>query len=260
MKVISVDCRMVNSSGIGTYLKNTLLHLISTNSKFFFNLIGQVSELESLRFSNCNLIKSNAAIYSLREQIQILRKIPNSSDLFWSPHINIPFFYFGKLLVTVHDLYFLAMRKYIQGIKKKTYAKIIFPLLRKKARAFICVSEYTANELQLLAKVESNRIHIIPNGLSASWFNIEKQDSFYPRPYFLYVGNVKPHKNLLNLLKAFKLIYTKIPHQLVIVGKKDGFLTEDPATLNEAKRFSDRVVFTGSIGEETLKQFYTSAE
>ena len=30
------------------------------------------------------------------------------------------------------------------------------------------------------------------------------------KPYLLYVGNVKPHKNLINLVKAFDLIKDKI--------------------------------------------------
>lgn len=43
------------------------------------------------------------------------------------------------------------------------------------------------------------------------------------KPYVLFVGILKPHKNLQGLLRAFSLLPedTRRPVQLVIVGKKD---------------------------------------
>ena len=259
MHEITIDCRMIKASGIGTYLENTLKNLIPTSKNYRFNLIGNSGDLKSL-FDKNKIIECKIPIYSIREQIQILKNIPPNSDLFWEPHINIPFMFSGKLLVTVHDLFHIVMKKFVKGFRKKLYSKMVYPLLRRKAEEFICVSNFTANQLQIYGKVESKRINIIHNGIDQSWFGIKNKSITPPDPYFLYVGNVKPHKNLLTLLNAFELILKKIPHQLIIVGKKDGFITEDLVVFKKAKQLGDKVIFTGYIDEDSLKQYYINAE
>jgi len=89
---------------------------------------------------------------------------------------------------------------------------------------------------------------------------IEKKEKPSSRPYLLYVGNIKPHKNLSRLLEAFGLLRDKISHDLVLVGKKEGFITGDPEVTGAARKFGDRVRFTGMVGEDELKQYYAHAE
>ena len=78
------------------------------------------------------------------------------------------------------------------------------------------------------------------------------------RPYLLYVGNVKPHKNLRRLIEAFQWIADEIPHDLVIVGQKSGFITGDDAVISAAAADS-RIHFTGHVHETTLQQYMVHA-
>lgn len=64
------------------------------------------------------------------------------------------------------------------------------------------------------------------------------------KPYFLYVGNAYPHKNLEILIRA-----TPIP--LVLVGKEDFFYKRLPHT--------ECTVFFGKASEEELQNLYTNA-
>ena len=80
------------------------------------------------------------------------------------------------------------------------------------------------------------------------------------RPYILYVGNIKPHKNLRRLLIAFKMIKDKIPHKLVLIGEKDGFITGEKEVFKIAKEIGDRVIFKGYVDEKTLEQYFINAE
>ena len=86
---------MINASGIGTYIKNTLPKVITNieNSKFY--LLGRKEELEELnfnRFSNVKLIDFNAPIYSIKEQIIFPFKIPKNITLFGLRIITFQFY------------------------------------------------------------------------------------------------------------------------------------------------------------------------
>ena len=74
------------------------------------------------------------------------KKVPKDIDLFWAPHYNVPLLYRGKLLVTIHDVFHLAMPEFVKGLKK-IYAKFVFNHIKKKASAIMTVSEFTKNEI-----------------------------------------------------------------------------------------------------------------
>lgn len=263
MKNITVDARMINSSGIGTVIKNILKRIIVLKPEWNFYILGNLLEFKKYDFLKCNnvtLISCEAPIYSIREQIELIKKIPKNTDVMWSPHYNIPIFYRGKLLVTVHDVFHLAMPQFVNGIHKRLYAKFMFQMVKKKADKIVCVSNFTANELKRYVGVDENKISVIYNGVDEEWFNVPLGKPVHNKPYLLYVGNIKPHKNLINLVKAFKLIKDEIPHDLIIVGKKEGFITGDNHIYDLVKDIQDRVIFTGYINDDLLKQYYKQAD
>jgi glycosyltransferase involved in cell wall biosynthesis len=73
------------------------------------------------------------------------------------------------------------------------------------------------------------------------------------------VGNVKPHKNLISLIRAFNQVKDKLPYDLVIVGKKDGFITNDDE-LNSFFETSERIQFTGFVDDNELKKLVHQAD
>ncbi len=101
---------------------------------------------------------------------------------------------------------------------------------------------------------------MIHNGVDASWFAVELSQRPHPKPYFLCVGNIKPHKNLKRLLEAFGAIRGQISHDLLLVGRKEGFLTGDREVQESAARFGDRVQFTGEVPLDRLRQYFAHAE
>ena len=60
-------------------------------------------------------------------------------------------------------------------------------------------------------------------------------------------------------MEAFSLIINSIPHDLVIVGRKEGFITVDKKVDSIARAIEDRVHFTGFVSDELLKQYYVHA-
>lgn len=264
MDKIAVDARMINSSGIGTVIQNVLKRIIELRKNTLFYILGSDETLlkypflhnERVRYIDCK-----APIYSISEQFEMIKKIPNDTNLLWIPHYNIPIFYSGKLLVTMHDVFHLAMPQYVKGIHKKLYAHFMFSEAVKRASHIICVSNFTKNELQKYVSKCEEKVTVVYNGIDCDDYKINYNvGRMYLKPYILFVGNVKPHKNIRSLIRAFQLIKEEIPHDLVIVGKKDGFITGDEQVARMASELGKKIFFTGYISDDELKNYYSYAD
>lgn len=253
---------MLHASGIGTYLRHLLPLVIRSMDDVEFYLLGDAEAMVALQWQampNVRLVDCKAPIYSIREQFELARKIPSSSKLFWSPHYNIPLFYRGRLLVTVHDVFHLAMPEFVGGLHRRLYAQAMFGAVVKRADTVVCDSEFTMRELARFAGVSEQKLRVIRLGIDSSWFAPVQAPSPHAKPFLLFVGNVKPHKNLVRLLDAFASIAELVPHDLVIVGKKEGFITGDDVVKKRALRLGDRVHFTGYIDDAVLRQYFSHA-
>lgn len=262
--MIAIDLRMMRSSGIGTYVRNVIPGIVREFSGRYDLCIlcpeEWVSREDWASGSKVKVIDFKDPIYSMREQVSLSRLIPHDTRLFWSPHYNIPLLYRGKLLVTIHDVGHLAMPEFIRGIEKRFYAKFMFHQVSRKADAIICVSSFTASELEKYAGVKADKISVIHLGTGPLGLSAREIDSApHSRPYVLHVGNVKPNKNISTLIKAFSSIRGRIPHDLVIVGRKEGFITGDPDALSLASIIPNRVHFTGDVPDDDLRRFYRHA-
>jgi glycosyltransferase involved in cell wall biosynthesis len=75
-------------------------------------------------------------------------------------------------------------------------------------------------------------------------------------PYFLYVGNAYPHKNLDTLFRAFETIGEA---RLVLVGKDD-FFYKRLRESNLAKQLGDRILFKMKVSDRELGVLYQNAQ
>lgn len=262
-EVITIDARWINTSGIGTYLRNVLPGVVTAFPSKKFHLIGDRVALSTLQWTNSAnvfLVEAKAPMYSFAEQLELVRNIPDGTTLFWATHYNIPLLYRGKMLVTVYDLFHLAKPELVGGLLKRLYAKIMFGMVRQRAAAILTISRFTRDEFVRFTGKTIQPIYPIHLGVADDWFHIPPSARPYQRKYILFVGNVKPHKNLSALVKAFGLMCDQIPHDLVIVGKKEGFITGDAAVASIAASLGSRVHFTGYVDDETLHQYFAHAE
>jgi len=255
---------MINASGIGTYIKNTLSLIIdSFSDKAIFYILGDDDELKQFEFlkkDHIHFISFTNPIYSIQEQLKYISLIPKETDLFWSPHYNFPVFYKGKLLVSVMDLGHIALKDINHQILKRLYASFMFNQVKKKADATIYISEFSRQEFNKYVGIPNNPQLVTLLGVDDSWFNIPKSESLSEKPFLLFVGNVKPHKNLSRLIDAFGKIKDILPHDLIIIGKKDGFITSDETLFDKVKNYNDRIIFTGKISDKKLRTYVAQAD
>jgi glycosyltransferase involved in cell wall biosynthesis len=263
MKLV-IDIRMINASGIGTYLKNTIPGILDAFEEVV--VLGNAQEINELIWSNqVEIIEFNAKIYSLKEQMLYPLIVPKC-DIFWVPHFNLPLLPIRakKVVATIHDVNHLAGVSPISMLKKK-YAYLLFQNAVNKANLIFTVSEFSKRELLKYTKVNPEKIKVVYCGVDRSFFQKTKkeQDLKLPEHYILYVGNVKPHKNLIVLLKAYCLLSKelKAKYQLVIVGKKEGFITQDKQINDfiKSNNLQDQIMFTGYADDFDLPKIYKEA-
>jgi glycosyltransferase involved in cell wall biosynthesis len=257
MKTLSIDLRWIDSSGVGVYIKGILPGIVEQLKDVSIVGIGDRTRLESFpwsRAANVQLIDCRAGRYSLAEQVQLPAAIPSRTDLFFSPYYTIPLLYRGRLAVTVHDLSHLVVEEIVENPKKRIYAQTMFRALRKRASVIFTVSDFSKTELLRFTRGE-RQDNILPThlGVSPEWYSAVSLPSIRSRPYLVCVGNVKPYKNLGRLVEAFLKVKDRIPHDLVIVGQKDGLITgESPEFFDRVRKEGDRIQMTGPVSYSNL--------
>jgi glycosyltransferase involved in cell wall biosynthesis len=252
-----IDCRMINMSGIGTYLKNIIPDIISSG-EFNVTCLGYAELKYFDWFKNVKYIHLNTPILSFAEQIELPLNIPKC-DVFWSPNWNIPLFPIRakKRIVTIHDVYHLA-NPLLFSCFKITLVQLYMKFIKIKYKHVITVSQFSKKEIIKYTSVPSEKITVIYLAV-ADDFNQFAPLKTIDEDYVLFVGNVKPHKNLKLCLEAFQLIKNK-KVKFYIVGKKDGFITNDNVLMDFIKNLDERIVFTGRISDDELKNYYKHAK
>lgn len=259
-----IDARMINNSGIGTYLKNILPEIINV---FNVTLLGNKEELINFKWANkCQIIDFNSKIYSIHEQFKFPNLVPKA-DLLWCPHFNVPILPVKakKIICTIHDLNHLSTVANRNSIKY-VYAKMLYNNAVKKSENIITVSNFSKSELLKYTKAIEKRIKVIYCAVSND-FSLKRYTQSnlrLPNDYILYVGNVKPHKNLITLLKAYKNLPNEFTNifKLVIVGRKDGFITSDKIIFRYIDRNNlwSNIYFTGYVSDYDIPLIYKNAK
>ncbi len=256
--LVTVDARMLESSGIGTYLRALLPRLLSLLEGVRFRLLGAPDMLARHAFTRADGVECRAlgaGVYSPLEQLEGALG-SRGTTVFWSPHVNVPLAARGRLLVTVHDAFYLEQARAL-GTRRDTrlYLGALLRGIRRRASGILCPSAFTASELERLLGRFRCPLHVVPNGVDACFFERPAAERPTPKPYLLYVGNLKPHKNLPRTLAAFERVAARVPHDFVLVGGGD-----PSALLHDlSPDVAPRVHFLGPLEEASLRVYLSHA-
>lgn len=263
MARLTVDLRMYRHSGIGRYLRNLLPPLLPLLHADRIRVLATEALLAGapwLTDPRIELHPVSAPIYSPQELALPLTSALAATDLLWVPHFNGPPWYRGAMAITMHDIGPIAVPQILSSPLKRAYARLLIQRAISQAAAILCVSSFTAGELMHRLHTPPEKIHLTPPGLDAAWPHTAtphvEADGL---PYFLFVGNVKPNKNLKLLIEAFSSVLNQLPHRLLIVGRISGMGTTDHQVITQAESFGDRVRFVGEVSDSDLIAHYAGA-
>ena len=261
---IAIDARMINRSGIGTCIQHWLKD-VGYNAA-----LGNPKDLESYQDSVCTLIPfACKTIYGYKEQILFPYRAlyKQKPDVLHIPHCNVPLFYRGKMMVTVHDLTHLVYPEFLPSKIVHLYFKFIFWFICKRADRILLDSESTKRDLIRFYNADASKMTIIPLGVGKEF--VKKNPSEYDYLYekyniprdkkiILYVGNLLPHKNLNALLRGFAQMKSKENCRLILVGKAFDGRTKD--TCEKDLGIENLTIHAGMVSQEDLVCFYNLAD
>lgn len=229
---IALDVRMIQHTGIGTYIRGLLGGFMKEKlpEGWDLHLLGDPED-EFVQQYPWPCIQFKAPIYTVQEQFAYASLLPKF-HLWHSPHYNSPLLVprRTRLVVTVHDLIHWIYRHDFFTPLKGWYARLMFTRIVNKADRMIAVSRRTRDDL--IHFFWSDPIHITVISEAVDGFSPEtneeegkkiKKRLNLPDKYFFYIGSLKPHKNVQTLIQVFRRLRQtgKTQAELVIVGRKD---------------------------------------
>ena len=268
---IAIDARKLHDFGIGTYIRNLVHELTQLDPSSEYVLFTRPGDLAEVAATGGNVrgIAESAPPYSLAEQLRLplaARRV--RADLFHAPHYVLPPFVPGPTVVTIHDCIHLRFPQYLPSRAAWIYAHTMIRLAARKATRILTVSDASKGDILYYTGVRDDKVVVVHNGLDARFATPPDADALdrvrqrfdLGHPYVLYVGNIKPHKNLERLIEAFALARAGGPDdlRLVLIGDE---ISKYPALRQSVHRHRvDKYVrYFGFQPAATLVAFYRLA-
>ncbi len=172
---------------------------------------------------------------------------------FFSPGFNAPLGTPCSFSLTIHDLIHLEVQDERSMAKRLYYQWVVLPAVRH-ADVVFTVSEYSRQKIAEWSGVALDRILVAGNGVSEQ-FSPEGEHWQWPRPYLLYVGNQKPHKNVEGLVAAYAASKISADVDLLLTGQ----LSVSVNAIAIQSGVSEKVVGLGLVTEKDLPYLYRGA-
>lgn len=273
---IGIDARFFGSigKGLGRYTQKLIENLerIDKGNQYYIFLRKENWGEYQPRSVNFIKVMVNIPWYGFREQLQFPKLLKKFElDLVHFPHFNVPIFYKGKFVVTIHDLILFhyptkrasSLSPFFYFFKKMAHRLVIRNAVKKSEKIF-AVSRHTKDDIKKYFNIPAEKVAVTyeaidpiqkiinePSGKIIKKYGIIK-------PYILYVGNAYPHKNLERLVLVFREIAKKHPHlYLVLVGKEDYFYKRLKKYVTE--NFAKNVLFADYVPDDHLGIVYREA-
>lgn len=192
---------------------------------------------------------------------QFVLPLKSFNKVLWSPSTTGPIFKANQI-VTLHDMIWYEHPEWFSK-SFALYYKIFVPLVLKKSKKIIVISEYTKNQAIKYLKLPSEKFATIYNGVDEK-FRIYSKNEInnirgkykLKKPFLLCVGSLKPNKNLNRLFLAWEAVsYSfKKNFDLVVVGG-----TGNNFNGVGFEKLPDEVRLLGHIPDKDLPLIYSAA-
>ena len=268
---IGIDARKLTDFGIGTYISNLLCALaeIDWENEYVLFVGTPARDLPAHRPENFQLVFEKAPVYSARELTTLSWKLLRLKlDLYHATHYVLPAVVRCKAVVTIHDIIHLLYPEFLPNRLAFLYAQRMIRRSLTRGDRVIADSQNTKKDLMDYFETDGRKIEVIYPGV-ADLFRRPMETAAVDRvlarhglerPYLLFVGNPKPHKNLDNVVTAFARVVNadRFEGDLVCVGGRD---QNQVRIAHRAARLGveDRIKLLGHVAEEDLPGLYRGA-
>jgi glycosyltransferase involved in cell wall biosynthesis len=267
---IAIDARKLHDFGIGTYIRNLLRQLARIDAETEYVLLCREADIEAVNALGVNFraVPVRAKAYSVSEQIRVPMALRRQRvDLFHAPHYVLPPLSRRRSIVTIHDCIHLVFPQYLPNRAAYYYARTFLKSAAHQADRILTVSEASKRDILRLLNVPAEKVTVTYNAIDDRFREAPPADQVarvreryqLDRPFVLYAGNIKPHKNLERLIDAFHRVRKRgLDLTLLIIGDEISKYT----TLRRAvhrHQLHKYVRFFGFVDDQTLAILYRLA-
>lgn len=287
IKRIGIDARFYGpvGKGLGRYTQEVVDNVIKLDGVNEYVVFLTKENFDSFDCDGQRVKKILADVpwYGWREQLILPWLFRRAKvDLMHFPHFNVPIFYGGKFVVTIHDLILIkyptvratTLSWWLYWFKNLAYRVIIWSAVWR-AKKIIAVSKFTKNDILRHFRVKADKIIVTYEGVAnlskgrETLFDANNDKDTLLRynidkPFLLYVGNAYPHKNLERLFRVFAALRQEsVALKLVLVGREDYFYDRLQALALRLGLWSpgapSPIIFTGYVNDADLESLFRQA-
>ena len=232
-------------TGLGVYTQNLVENLTKVNKKNQYVILQP----------------QNVAPYTFKEQLLmpffLYKELP---DLVHFPSINIPIFYFGKYIITVHDL----IKHESRGADTTTHHRLVY---WPKYAIYLFVV-WWAVHFAVKILVPSNDVkkrliakyHLPPQKIVVTYEGAvlspdKSSPTDLPEKFAIFAGNAYPHKNLARLISAWQRVYKATRVKLIISSGRSVFSKK----IEDLIKNKPDVIYKGYLSDQELSFTYAKA-
>lgn len=221
-------------------------------SSFSFILLVPQKIKFNFNLKNISIKKVGALSGHLWEQIELPFYCKNGTLLCLC---NTGPILIKKQYVTIHDAAVFANPRTFSHTFRGWY-KTLLPLLSKRIKGIITVSNFSKNEIAKFLRIKKGKITVIYEGKEHIQKingdkDYEEEITAY-KPYILCVSSLNPNKNFQGIIEAFKINAPQV--NILIAGKNNSKVFKTIPHFSEEK-----ILFLGYVDDSKLKTLYQNA-
>lgn len=266
---VGIDANFLyrDKRGMGRLVKNLITWIYKLNSSFNFILVSNSWGDSSLKLKN--IFKDFNFGY-----LHARKKYRNYFDLFWFPWARVDYLPYCPRVVGIYDT---APFLYLESNYKKDQKRLEFAA--KNADIIVTTSFFSKEAIKRDLDVSAEKIRVVYPGVDETFFqlNLNSDDkkklkyiSSMKEGFWMYVGSHDKRKNIVNLIRAFKIYKekTKSAKKLVMAGERPK-KTSRFAKILGVKDLYDfvsgiglegEVLWLGEISDKEMNELYNRAE
>jgi glycosyltransferase involved in cell wall biosynthesis len=274
---ILFDARLIlhKPTGIGQYIRGLFPQLVHLAPDWHFHLLHSPQpwpgyRVETWTAPNVTHHLSTIPHMSVRQQLELPRLARRLGvALLHYPHFDAPVWWQPvPVVATIYDAKYLVRPDFFTNLShlKRLYMRFCFAQTLRKAAAVLTISHYTAHDLLKLFKAPAGKLQVTPlaadiqfQPASVKAQQVVRAQYQLSRPFIVCVGELRPHKNQVGLIRAYAQCQSRATHDLVLIGQKYQDYAE-PTALIRALNLSNQVHVLTDVTFEELIAFYSAAD
>lgn len=265
---IGFDARTLDWAGVGTYSRNLLQQYGSMELELVVFCRDQMQDLIPVS-DNLRLVGTDIPLDSAsggRRFSALAAKY--AIDLLHVPCYLTPQDPPVPLVCTIHDVIPLIYPRSVRSpFARSRYRSRLLQALGDAARV-ITVSQISLSTLSVYAGVDLAKVRVIHNGVAEQFHPIRDQEALarvrntygLPEWFAFWIGEFRPHKNLVFLVEAWQDIRRRLPQPLTLVlagPQEDAYRAVKAAAVRRG--LQSLVHFPGYVRSQDLPAVYSSA-